>query len=238
MGIAASAALRVTEMLGFGDMRDLSPTTIRVAVWELFGVAACMIVLFLGLIAWNLRRVDDEWASDAQAAAMARNLEGLGEEVLEAETSERGYLLTHNVEYLAGYEAGARMARSRIAELRRGAGDSLAYPTLDQLGLLASSRLDELSMTLSLARSGQESAALQAVRDGPGWTLMEAFRSLRTEALGTQRQILDERRARRGHDTIVAWLVLITAAAAAVLVLYLCTWRTAEQLEIQAQALL
>ncbi len=85
----------------------------------------------------------------------------------EAETGQRGYLLTGSPAYLAPYErALQRMGAdfARLAELAR--GQPQAEADAAQLRALADEKLAELRHTLDLAQRGETKAAVAVVMAG------------------------------------------------------------------------
>lgn len=106
--------------------------------------------------------------------------------VLEAESSQRGYLLTHDDSYLGTFNADRQLVRE---ELRR-AGEQMAQfdlsdfsPALAQLGQIIDSKLTELDHTVSLARSGRQDEALAIMRANFGRDLMIQARAIVSDEL-------------------------------------------------------
>ena len=92
----------------------------------------------------------------------------------DAETGQRGYLLTGNPGYLASYNAARERLGASLAAL-----DQVALAASEQTEFLALRRLieakmAELTRTIALARSGQRQAALNMVNTNQGQRLMEA----------------------------------------------------------------
>ncbi|HEY8612705.1 MAG TPA: CHASE3 domain-containing protein, partial [Roseomonas sp.] len=96
----------------------------------------------------------------------------------DAETGQRGYLLTGREEYLAPYDAVLDDIRETIDALARTAvlEPSLAAP-MAELGRLVPGKLAELAQTIDLRRTGQAEAALAVVASNEGRAMMEAART-------------------------------------------------------------
>ena len=125
--------------------------------------------------------------------------ERLGEftaRVMEAESGQRGYLLTRRPAYLEPYNA----ALPKIAQLRHeirdhyaSRGDMPQLRAFDEVSGLVSAKLAELEQTLKLAEAGRSEAALQVVgtdvgqqtmgRIGAGVAALQAQERTRTYAL-------------------------------------------------------
>jgi signal transduction histidine kinase len=97
--------------------------------------------------------------------------------VTDAETGQRGYLLTGDADYLAPYEEARKAFQTDVRELRQMWPDS-AGGDLDALDRLVESKLGELQHTIALRRVGQLSSAEAIVRHGQGRTQMDAIRAV------------------------------------------------------------
>ena len=98
---------------------------------------------------------------------------------LNAETGQRGFLLTGDPLYLDAYDRGARLWLGTIDEL-----DETLAPVateaqaaaIERMRALATAKLDELARTIDLTREGRRDEALALVRTDEGKRLMDAFR--------------------------------------------------------------
>ncbi len=96
----------------------------------------------------------------------------------DAETGQRGYLLTGDRSYLAPYEAAVAALPEALPDLARQviADGGLAGP-VEALARNAQRKLDELAHTIALAETGNREAALAAVRSGLGQASMQDVRA-------------------------------------------------------------
>jgi PAS domain S-box-containing protein len=110
------------------------------------------------------------------------SLERLLSSVRDAETGQRGYLLTGSVLYLFPYDEALRQIEGRLHTLeeRMQARDG-SLQELQVLNGLVKSKLDETARTLELARSGRRVEALALVNTDQGKAAMEALRTLIAE---------------------------------------------------------
>lgn len=105
--------------------------------------------------------------------------------LLDAETGQRGYLLTRRSEFLGPYAAAVTRLPEQFAEVERlTEGDAQLEPVVDVMLEAAQAKLAELDRSLDLARSGRDAEALRHVREGEGKVLMDRVR--------TQMAIIDE----------------------------------------------
>ena len=103
--------------------------------------------------------------------------EALIDAVRDAETGQRGFLLTGRPEYLEPYQAALDHLTAETSELA-----SLLNPDPDrrsrfrQLQSLVATKLDEMRATIGLRQSGQAAAALALVQSGQGERTMDQIR--------------------------------------------------------------
>ena len=97
--------------------------------------------------------------------------------VEDAETGQRGYLLTHNRAYLTPYHTGSVAAPQVVAELTAYAdGNMIQHAALARIDALIGRKLAELAATLALADRGDFAGALALVNDDSGNNAMASIR--------------------------------------------------------------
>ena len=113
-----TAIHRLTQTAVFRQISQWFSPTITSGVWRLWGIAVVALIVFMVGLLWELQRINNNSAAFANTEAIEGYLRGLGEDLLDAETGQRGYLLTRDEEYLLPYRAGIASAQSRIEALR------------------------------------------------------------------------------------------------------------------------
>lgn len=112
-----------------------------------------------------------------QTAAFLEHVNQLLLTVDNAETGQRGYLLTRDREYLAPFLQSERELPRRMAEVERaGAENGIAPADLTRLRKLVEAKMEELQKTIRYEDSGQHSTALAVVETGRGQSLMTEVR--------------------------------------------------------------
>lgn len=97
--------------------------------------------------------------------------------LIDAETGQRGFLLTGNPEYLEINNEAARDLPVLLEELTEMArGDPDIEPRVEHLRELAEVKNAELERTIGMARTGRLGQALGVVRGNAGKATMDAFR--------------------------------------------------------------
>ena len=114
------------------------------------------------------------------------------DDVLDAETGQRGFVLTGNESYLAPYNA----AYTRIPQLLREVkgdldNDPALKDDLDQLRRLSSLKISELAETISLRREKGFDFALAVIQTNRGEDYMDDIRNLGQRMLRRQNELLD-----------------------------------------------
>jgi PAS domain S-box-containing protein len=119
-------------------------------------------------------------ASDAVVRAQQLELdyERLLSTIRDAETGQRGYLLTQDPNYLEPYDDAVREFELRLKTLSEHVeADGGLVDELEPLRNFLQLKLAVMSRTIELTRTGQQAAALALVRSGHGRQLMEDIRS-------------------------------------------------------------
>jgi CHASE3 domain sensor protein len=95
----------------------------------------------------------------------------------EAETAQRGYILTHDDKYLAPYEMARPRYRYELAALgRQFVGDAAETALLTRLSALCDERFEEIAQTIKLRREHGIGPALNVVESDQGWRVMGEIR--------------------------------------------------------------
>jgi two-component system CheB/CheR fusion protein len=98
-------------------------------------------------------------------------------ELKDAETGQRGYLLTGDKAFLEPYLAVQDSVRGNLKELRQLTSISAARKQLDTIALLMDAKLAELSHVIELRRNNNTTAATAVVISGQGKQLMDSIRA-------------------------------------------------------------
>ncbi|HEX8520873.1 MAG TPA: CHASE3 domain-containing protein [Tepidisphaeraceae bacterium] len=97
--------------------------------------------------------------------------------IQDAETGQRGYLLTGDEEFLEPYESAGESARQRLNELRSlEANEPETLAKVNELAELAEDKLDFAAQTIALFRSGRTEEAVDDVRSRRGKEIMDDIR--------------------------------------------------------------
>ncbi len=133
----------------------------------------------------------------------------------DAETGQRGYLLTGDPAFLAPHARVERELGIQLDRLRALTnGDVTQAHSAEEVRRLATVRLEVLAQAIALRREGQTEQALAIVRGGRGLRLMDALR-VETDRMATRETA---RLAERERDAEIGQERLWVASAAALTV--------------------
>jgi PAS domain S-box-containing protein len=142
--------------------------------------------------------------------------------LLDAETGQRGYLLTGDRTYLAPYNRAVTQVDGHIASLAQLTSDNpVEQANAAQLGSFAHQKLDELTDTIALYRAGKAGQAQAIVLSGRGLKAMESARGVIAAMQSEENDLYAIRDAhyRRSVRITNACLALATVVASVGLIL-------------------
>ena len=157
-------------------------------------VAAAMLIISEG----SYRHAHDSLAQLAQMARVRLLLHAIKSRVVDAETAQRGFLLTGRREYLAPYEEANDDLQRSLKDLKTyltERNDQVALPLYQQLELAVGTRMGELAEVLKRQDAGRPDAALALMDVGIGRDQMELIRSRAEQLLYLQNERVLQGRA-------------------------------------------
>ena len=160
---------------------------------------------------------------DGMGATRLANVH-LSAAITEAETAQRGYLLTSRPDYLNGYRTATARVRTLLAELGRSyTGDAGQTGTLAELRSHVQSKLSELETSIELHATGRADAAVQLMFNDIGKTRMEDIRATSAKLVEREARRIDDER-KRVYDTLMLSRIgvgTMTALSVVAVLLYL-----------------
>ncbi|HMJ12720.1 MAG TPA: CHASE3 domain-containing protein, partial [Polyangiaceae bacterium] len=144
-----------------------------------FGVGASILIMLLISLAGYLTTSSmiGTMEERRQTRIAAERLAELLSHVKDAETGQRGFLLTAHEAYLAPYTAARHVIETDLQNLEAAASTEPAIALrLARIRQLTFDKLAELELTIGLRRAQGLNAALQTVEQGQGLVLMNALR--------------------------------------------------------------
>jgi CheY-like chemotaxis protein/signal transduction histidine kinase/CHASE3 domain sensor protein len=140
---------------------------------------AFLFFLISGAVAYfNLRTLRDNNQKIVHSQEVIMALDELFSSAQDAETGQRGFLLTNNEKYLEPYKSALLAIPPRLHEIAQLTSDNLAQkPRIAALKLHIGAKLAELKETIDLSRTQGLDAALAVVNSDRGKAEMDAVRA-------------------------------------------------------------
>jgi PAS domain S-box-containing protein len=145
--------------------------------------------------------------------------------LLDAETGQRGYLLTGEPKYLEPYNSAVTQIDSHILALTQLTADNpTEQANAAQLGNLAHQKLDELNETIALARSGKVDQARAVVISDRGLMLMDQIRQVMAAMQTEENGLADSRVQAYERSVRLTRASIVLATVVGILGLVILAW--------------
>jgi signal transduction histidine kinase len=205
------------------------------SVWAIL----LLVVIVGGGIASNFaaKRLDKHDALVRHTYQVLRTLDHALSSIQDAETGERGFLITGLEEYLDPYTAGVAHVRNDLVRLRGLTTDNRdQQQRLRQLAPLVEAKLEELKEAIALRSAAGLEAAREDARMNEGKRTMDLIR--RTVAAFAQREVglLESRALARETASKALSLSLFMSSLAAVVLFLLTVGQVSRRLEAEQLA--
>jgi CheY-like chemotaxis protein/CHASE3 domain sensor protein len=159
-----------------------------------FVIAITAVVLIALMSASSLQARSSTSALVTHTLQVLEHVEGLLSTLKDAETGQRGFLLTGSESYLGPYSAAKAAVPGELATLRTLTEDNpQQQQRLDRLQQLVTEKMAEVDETVELGRVGDTAGALAIVRTDRGKAAMERIRALCSEMSSEERSLLATR---------------------------------------------
>lgn len=142
----------------------------------LFLAATSLLLASIGLTYWAGVQALKSTRTLANQQSVIQHVDRLFSTLKDAETGQRGYLLTGEESYLGPYKNAVPAIRTELAELHNlvSSGDLEGEP-VEQIDALTRQKLAELDRTIGVRRNRGLEAALAIVRTNQGKRTMDAI---------------------------------------------------------------
>lgn len=194
--------------------------TVGVKILSGFGLAL-IILAVVSIISYRSTATlikNADWV--AHSHRVVESLENIVAQVTNAETGQRGYLLTSMDRYLEPYNNAVATVEPKLAELRSLTSDNIEQQNrLARLTPLVDAKFAELKETIDLRKSKGSEAALEVVLTDRGKTLMDDIRRTVGEMQAEENRLLALRTEEsKNSATWTTTTILVGGIAAFVLV--------------------
>jgi diguanylate cyclase (GGDEF)-like protein len=171
-----------------------------------------------GLFVYEARIIVADGLRDEEAFAVLGAANRVLHDLENAETGQRGYLLTGDESYLVPYRKGIRDLDDTVLRLQQVAGsDERSLELVRRVEHAKTDKVTELARTIELARSGNRTAAVALVQTNEGKLYMDGLRQDLSLLLNDWRE-----RRRVATEDAHQRLIFGSAALVAIAVLVCC----------------
>jgi methyl-accepting chemotaxis protein len=158
---------------------------------------AVSFLLLLGIGSVAYRSLDSLTRTSyavAHTHVVLEHVAGLLGQLKDAETGQRGFVITGDEAYLEPYQAAVGAVARQVKELRELTADNPNQQRrIDAAQALVSAKLTELRRIIDLRRQAGLDAAVKAVLVGEGKRLMDDFRQIAEQMEREERDLLKQR---------------------------------------------
>ena len=189
------------------------------------GFAISLILLIgIGTVAYtNISKLTatSEWVTHTHD--VLEHIAGVLSMLKDAETGQRGYVITGDEAFLEPYHTGSAGVFNVLKDLRKLTADNAEQQKrIDAAEPLINAKLAELKQTIDLRRAGNVDETLKIVKGGEGKRFMDDLRGILNEMENEERTLLKQREdegnaAAAGAKSVIIFgtllcLLLVTAA--------------------------
>lgn len=164
-------------------------------LWLSAIVILCLLGGLIGFAYWTATETADAANARREALALMLQIDRIRADLTDAETGQRGYIITGADRYLAPFQAASRVVAADIDQLKAMTKPGELQNRIGQLRELADSKLTELQETIALRREKGFAAALEVVSSDRGKDLMEKIRDLISDMEALQSAMAGQREA-------------------------------------------
>ena len=178
------------------------------------------LLLAIAIIAFSVRRLIGEYEGVQHTTQILTELDAVLSGVTDAETGQRGFLITGDERYLAPYLSATGSTETHLQTLRAlTSDDARRRQLLDSLAPLIAEKFVELRETIRMRREGAADAALRRILNGRGLDLMHEIRSVVATMKRQDRERLTAQSLRYADQARQVFLALVSLTLATLLVL-------------------
>jgi signal transduction histidine kinase len=197
----------------------------KMAVSLPLALLAAVILIFINELSFY--QSTDAVASIEEAQKISGSIDKLLQQVLDAETGQRGYLLTGDPRYLAPYNTATAEINKNVDVLRR-----LFSPYTDQLtefGMLSrhiSRKLAEMDLSVRMRREGNDDAWKFVLTTDIGKEQMDAIRERSASLAATSIQKMQQGQAQIERTLLLSRIGIAVMAVVGLLAFYMYLLQT------------
>jgi len=178
---------------------------------------ALLVALVVTLTFWSFRQIENAAEARKHTFLVLNRADDLLSDLKDAETGQRGYLLTGDQAFLKPYLDVRGTITEHLQELYRLTSNGAARKHLDAVAPLVETKLAELSRLIRLRQNGDMPRALAEVGSGNGKRFMDAIRAEMGSFIKLEEAALAQHEAEFQANLRRLYAVIVTASLLALL---------------------
>jgi PAS domain S-box-containing protein len=199
------------------------------------GVAFLIANLVLSLV--NTRLLREESISILRSNELLLALDNVLKLVVDAETGQRGFVITGQAEYLTPYKTAVASIQAQMDLLQAlTAGDPAQQPLMAEVRRHIGTKLGELDLTIALRERKGFDLTREVIALGTGKAEMDTLRATVAAMAGHETQLLLEREAAARKTYRSALVTEVVSGSAAIVALLGFSWLLARYLAARDRA--
>ena len=167
---------------------------------------------------WAFRQTREAVETRQHVSMVIDRAKCLMTDLIDAETGQRGYLLTGDETFLEQYLAVRESIDSQVHQLRQISQVSATVPHLDALAPLIDTKLAYLAQSIAMRRNNDQAAAVASMSGPQGKPLMDSIRAEVRSIIGLEETALAQREAAFQSNMRRLFFVIVGASLFALLV--------------------
>jgi methyl-accepting chemotaxis protein len=199
-----------------------------------FGLAAATLLLIAGISYRNAKLLIDNERRVTHTQRVRTQLADLLSEFKDAETGQRGFIITGEESYLEPYKDALPAFKATFADVKKLTSDNPRQQRrLDAIAPLAEKKLAELKQTIDLRRNQGFDAAQKTVLDNSGKAVMDQIRDIIGEADQEEQSLLRQRSEEARSSSNMTMMVILWGGLLGTLVVAAIGWLISRSLSDQ-----
>ncbi|NMO22386.1 methyl-accepting chemotaxis protein [Pyxidicoccus fallax] len=184
-----------------------------------FGLSLLVLLVLAGVSLQAANQLTETTESLLKAHESVRTISDIRALLVEAESSQRGFLLTGEDPYLAPYQRAINLLKEDMARMREvTAGDPQQRARLTQLEPVVTERLERLAEGVRVRREQGLEGGSKYIKVGQGERLMNQMRDVSTDMLAAEQQRWERQSAEAEQIAQRTLWVLAVCSALGVLI--------------------
>lgn len=190
-----------------------------------FTIVIVMFIIVSIVTLKNSKRLGEDYDWVNHTHEVLEKIEMVLGDLKDAETGQRGFIITGMVVYLEPYNSALKAIRKDISDLQQLTIDNdIQQQQIIKLNALITNKLDELETTINIRKTSFEAAKKIVISDD-GKKIMDEIRLVITEMINHENSLLSERAnmseyTTRNVNIITIWITIGAFVIVIILILY------------------